>query len=129
MFYNTFSIFNNITISCVYLFLTPNSRSVFCAGVSLNIHSFIPLVGVLYSSIFVMVSPYFWTFIFSSVLSTFIFRFGPHFNASFSFSSSQTLVYIVYSKITARGPRHFGHAKEAELRRHSGQCVSENVIF
>ena len=24
-----------------YLFLTPNSRSVFCAGVSLNIHSFI----------------------------------------------------------------------------------------
>ena len=30
-----------ITISCIYLFLTPNSRSVFCAGVSLNIHSFI----------------------------------------------------------------------------------------
>ena len=30
-----------ITISCVYLFLTSNSRSVFCAGVSLNIHSFI----------------------------------------------------------------------------------------
>ena len=29
------------TISCIYLFLTPNSRSVFRAGVSLNIHSFI----------------------------------------------------------------------------------------
>ena len=28
-------------ISCIYLFLTPNSRSVFHAGVSLNIHSFI----------------------------------------------------------------------------------------
>ena len=25
-------------------FLTPNSRSVFCAGVSLNIHSFIPII-------------------------------------------------------------------------------------
>ena len=34
-------LFNYITISCIYLFLTPNSRSVFCAGVSLNIHSFI----------------------------------------------------------------------------------------
>ena len=34
-------IFNYITISSLYLFLTPNSRSVFCAGVSLNIHSFI----------------------------------------------------------------------------------------
>ena len=33
--------FNYITISCIYLFLTPNSRSVFRAGVSLNIHSFI----------------------------------------------------------------------------------------
>ena len=32
--------FNYITISCIYLFLTPNSRSVFRAGVSLNIHSF-----------------------------------------------------------------------------------------
>ena len=30
-----------ITISCFYLFLTPSSRSGFCAGVSLNIHSFI----------------------------------------------------------------------------------------
>ena len=30
-----------VTISCIYLFLTPNSRSVFCAGVSLNIQSFI----------------------------------------------------------------------------------------
>ena len=30
-----------ITISCIYLFLTPNSRSVFRDGVSLNIHSFI----------------------------------------------------------------------------------------
>ena len=28
-------------ISCIYLFLTSNSRSVFRAGVSLNIHSFI----------------------------------------------------------------------------------------
>ena len=28
------------TIPCVYLFLTPNSRSVFRAGVSLNIHSY-----------------------------------------------------------------------------------------
>ena len=27
--------------SCIYLFLTPNSRSAFRAGVSLNIHSFI----------------------------------------------------------------------------------------
>ena len=27
--------------SCIYLFLTPNSRSVFRTGVSLNIHSFI----------------------------------------------------------------------------------------
>ena len=36
-----FSIFNYTTISCIYLFLTPNSRSVFRAGVSLNIHSFI----------------------------------------------------------------------------------------
>ena len=31
-----------ITISCIYLFLTPNSQSVFRAGVSLNIDSFIP---------------------------------------------------------------------------------------
>ena len=30
-----------LTISCVYLFLTPNSRSVFYAGVSLNIRSFL----------------------------------------------------------------------------------------
>ena len=32
-----------IALDClpIYLFLTPNSRSVFCAGVSLNIHSFI----------------------------------------------------------------------------------------
>ena len=29
------------TISSIYLFLTPNSRSVFRAGMSLNIHSFI----------------------------------------------------------------------------------------
>ena len=29
------------TISCIYFVLTPNSRSVFRAGVSLNIHSFI----------------------------------------------------------------------------------------
>ena len=36
-----FWIFNYMTISCIYLFLTPNSRSVFRAGVSLNIHSFI----------------------------------------------------------------------------------------
>ena len=36
-----FSCFNYITFLCLYLFLTPNSRSVFCAGVSLNIHSFI----------------------------------------------------------------------------------------
>ena len=36
-----FSIFNLITISCIYLVLTPNSRSVFRVGVSLNIHSFI----------------------------------------------------------------------------------------
>ena len=36
-----FFMFNYITISCIYLFLTPNSRSVFRAGVSLNIHSFI----------------------------------------------------------------------------------------
>ena len=28
-------------VSCIYLFLTPNSRSAFRAGVSLNIHSFI----------------------------------------------------------------------------------------
>ena len=32
-----------ICISCIYLFLTPNIRSVFRAGVSLNIHSFILL--------------------------------------------------------------------------------------
>ena len=32
---------NNITISCIYLFLTPNSQSVFHSGVLLNIHSFI----------------------------------------------------------------------------------------
>ena len=35
------------TISCIYLFLTPNSRSVFRAGVSLNIHSFIPIIYTL----------------------------------------------------------------------------------
>ena len=29
-----------ISTSCVYFFLTPNSRSVYCAGVSLNIHSY-----------------------------------------------------------------------------------------
>ena len=40
-FFNTFKFFNYITTSCIYLFLTPNSRSVFRAGVSLNIHSFI----------------------------------------------------------------------------------------
>ena len=28
-------------VSCIYHFLTPNSRSAFRAGVSLNIHSFI----------------------------------------------------------------------------------------
>ena len=32
-------------ISCIYLFLTPNSRSVFRAGMSLNIHLFIPGAG------------------------------------------------------------------------------------
>ena len=37
---------HNLTL-CVYLFLTPNSRSVFRAGVSLNIHSFI-LIPSLY---------------------------------------------------------------------------------
>ena len=36
-----YNIFNYTTISCIYLLLTPNSRSVFHAGVSLNIHSFI----------------------------------------------------------------------------------------
>ena len=36
-----FSILNDITFSCIYLFLTPNSRSALRAGVSLNIHSFI----------------------------------------------------------------------------------------
>ena len=36
-----YTVFNYITISCIYLFLTPNSRSAFRAGVSLNIHSFI----------------------------------------------------------------------------------------
>ena len=51
------------TISCVYLFLTPNSRSgFFCARVSLNINSFLFFVetartcfflcGVLHSSIY-----------------------------------------------------------------------------
>ena len=35
------TIFNYITISYIYHFWTPNSRSVFRAGVSLNIHSFI----------------------------------------------------------------------------------------
>ena len=33
-----------ITISYIYLFLTPNSQSVFRAGVSLNIHSFIVIM-------------------------------------------------------------------------------------
>ena len=41
MFFKYFSFFNYITILCLYHFLTPNSRSVFCAGMSLNIHSFI----------------------------------------------------------------------------------------
>ena len=39
-----FSIFYYITISCVYLFPTPNSRSVFHAKVWLNIHSFITVI-------------------------------------------------------------------------------------
>ena len=39
--YKYFLIFNFITISCIYLVLTPNSRSKTRAGVSLNIHSFI----------------------------------------------------------------------------------------
>ena len=34
-------LFRTPPISCIYLFPTPNSRSVFHAGVSLNIHSFI----------------------------------------------------------------------------------------
>ena len=38
LFCNT-SIFNLKNISCIYLFMTPNSRSVFRAGVSLNTHS------------------------------------------------------------------------------------------
>ena len=37
---NTASYSAASTISRVYLFLTPNSRSVFRAGVSLNIHAF-----------------------------------------------------------------------------------------
>ena len=43
--------FDKQTISCVYLVLTPNSRSVFRAGVSLNIHSFhsIPLHSLISS--------------------------------------------------------------------------------
>ena len=39
-----FFIYNYITISCIYLFPTPNSRFVFRAGVSLNFHSFIVAV-------------------------------------------------------------------------------------
>ena len=31
----------SLCAACVHLFLTPNSRSVFRAGMSLNIHSFI----------------------------------------------------------------------------------------
>ena len=42
-FFNTFQFLSMITISCIYLLHTPNSRSVFHAGVLLNIHSFILL--------------------------------------------------------------------------------------
>ena len=41
-FHSIFYLYTLLTISCIiYLFLTPNSRSVFRAGVSLNTRSFI----------------------------------------------------------------------------------------
>ena len=42
-----------ITISCIYLFLTPNSQSAFRVGVSLNIHSFIHCLVQYLKKIFV----------------------------------------------------------------------------
>ena len=54
---------NLITISCIYLVLTPNSRSVFRAGVSLNIHSFIhfnlPCVTIYITTIFHLLTIFF----------------------------------------------------------------------
>ena len=54
LFYFIFYLFNdtlNTTISCIYPFLTPNSRSVFRARVSLNIHSFIHSIHFIYGYI------------------------------------------------------------------------------
>ena len=47
----------HITISCIYLFLTPNSRSVVRAGVSLNIHSFIRFMFTMMCFMFMIWNP------------------------------------------------------------------------
>ena len=47
----------HITISCIYLFLTPNGRSVVRAGVSLNIHSFIRFMFTMMCFMFMIWNP------------------------------------------------------------------------
>ena len=50
---------NSVYASSIYLFLTPNSQSVFRAWVSLNIHSFIPFMPVFFKSILFPAPPLF----------------------------------------------------------------------
>ena len=141
-----FSIFNDITISCVYLFLTPNSRSAFRAGVSLNIHSFIHSFTTIVSSAgtltelnlvphcaYKLEKPVHFTFKMkqhSKYLRVFVEENIRHFcpvirivHSYFSFSNPQ----FVVSDLTWRNRKYFNDLNKKQFKQHKILNISRNI--